>query len=93
MFFWVFFKKSDKSLPISFIINEFSNLFSKNPDIIKEFINTLHLLKNYSIYCAHSFALMGNETTKQLLVQTQLTLNNVIVPNFFSKEETRELLI
>lgn len=87
--FLSFFEKRDRSPPISFIIDEFSNLFGKDPEIIKEFVNTLQFLKNRSTYCVHSFALVA---VGQLPVQTELTSSDVIIPTFFSEEEIEMLL-
>ncbi|RIB01163.1 hypothetical protein C2G38_1038795 [Gigaspora rosea] len=51
-----FFLKKKNGSPISFIIDDFSNVFEE-PLILEEFINTL--LKDHSTYCVHSFALVG----------------------------------
>ncbi|CAG8773780.1 4279_t:CDS:2, partial [Racocetra persica] len=51
------------------IVNGFLSMIQENELLIlEEFINTLQLLKNYSTYCVHSFALVGmlfNQYSKQ----------------------------
>ncbi|KAF0383892.1 polyketide biosynthesis operon protein cyro: PROVISIONAL [Gigaspora margarita] len=82
-----FFKKKNGS-PISFIIDDFSNVFEE-PLILEEFINMLQLLKNYSTYCVHSFALVG---VGRFPIQTELVISNIIIPCFFNENEIRMLL-
>ncbi|CAI2189037.1 12057_t:CDS:2, partial [Funneliformis geosporum] len=86
--FLSFFERG-KSPPISFIIDEFSNLFGKNSAIIEEFVNTLQFLKNRLAYCVHSFALVG---VGQFPIQTELTSSSIIIPAFFNEEEIEMLL-
>ncbi|CAG8853587.1 19697_t:CDS:1, partial [Gigaspora margarita] len=83
-----FFLKKKNGSPISFIIDDFSNIFEE-PSILEEFINTLQLLKNHSTYCVHSFALVG---VGRFPIQNELVNSNIIIPCFFNENEIRMLL-
>ncbi|CAG8735507.1 3658_t:CDS:2 [Cetraspora pellucida] len=90
--FLKFFEKQEDYPAISFIIDEFSTLTHKEPQIVEEFIDALAILKNKKKYCVHSFVLVGIKTTKNILTRTNVITHNIFLPHFFNEKEVEILL-